>query len=685
MIEADEKLVLFSPQVEIFTPFAGHVDASRLNMNSKQILQTVISKNTETPLIIDKDYKKVSQINSPFAEFALDDGIITYSDHETIIIYYNTLGKINMKSTPPQKKLINNALTLKYKAGVGVIKKGDLIFDYTNMEPKTLIPKIGYRAKILFSSFYGYTADDAMVISEGFAKKSAIEYSHKLFIPITKEWKYLRNPNDDYFYEIGQTLKDEAYLKYFPIDTSDHFMAEIHNLSEQQSMFFTKSIPGIKEGDVISIKVHKNTEKSFNLLKEEYMYTPGLINEIERMYNNNVKVKLGTDIAFQRIGLSEEEASKYSQELFDKHYSVPKFPKFFESKLKDDFQLDPNNVDFLIEVTVLKTKATTRGDKFTNIFAGKGTVSMIIPDSIMPKDPVTNLPVDIIFNPLGIFGRNNWGVIFELGLSKIIEDIEILASDIKNGEFNPEKAEGLIERISFIEEKFIRRYDNKYARDIREFLIPGITSAMLSENFEPINKLVDDIIKNKFYLFVPNFPGISYTSFYSDFLKPYGIKFNISFDKSKVNFDKDLIRWLREEWDYTNETLGGEIYETTVDAFTGTNYMLKLYHTSYSKFTTVSLANSYSKITGQPVRGRKKTGGQHISWQTLAALLGHKENNGILKELYTIKSDAPLKDKEKFLMQYITHGKYNLKPKYTSLTKRAINSALKMLGMKLED
>jgi DNA-directed RNA polymerase beta subunit len=113
--------------------------------------------------------------------------------------------------------------------------------------------------------------------------------------------------------------------------------------------------------------------------------------------------------------------------------------------------------------------------------------------------------------------------------------------------------------------------------------------------------------------------------------------------------------------------------------------MLKLYHTAYSKFTSVSLANSYSKITGQPVRGRKRDGGQHISWQTLAALLGHKEHSGILKELYTIKSDAPIKDKEKFLMQYITHGNYKLKPKYTSLTKRAVNNALKILGMQLED
>jgi len=165
-----EDLVLFSPQIEIFTPFAGYVDASRLNMASKQQLQCVVSRNTDTPLVIDKNFKKLTTINSPFAEFAEDDGHILFSDHETIIVYYINLKKMITKSVPPSKKMINNSLSLKYKIDVGPVKKGELLFDYTNMDPKTFMPKIGYRAKILFSSFYGYTADDAMVISESFAK-----------------------------------------------------------------------------------------------------------------------------------------------------------------------------------------------------------------------------------------------------------------------------------------------------------------------------------------------------------------------------------------------------------------------------------------------------------------------------------------------------------------------------------
>jgi len=114
------------------------------------------------------------------------------------------------------------------------------------------------------------------------------------------------------------------------------------------------------------------------------------------------------------------------------------------------------------------------------------------------------------------------------------------------------------------------------------------------------------------------------------------------------------------------------------------NYILKLHHTSNSKYNSVSFTTSYSKVTGQPVRGRKKNGGGHISWQSLAALLAHKENNAILKELYTIKSDA-LDEKRNFILKFIRDGEYHLKDNYYSVTKKTLNNALKILGMKFEN
>ncbi len=689
-MKENKDVILFSPQIETFTPFAGNIEPSRLNMASKQQLQVVISNKTDTPLIIDKHYQKMTKMDSPFAEFAQEDGHIILSDFETIIIYYPEIKKLITKSTPPYKKLINNSLSLKFTAGVGPVKKGDLLFDYTNMDPLTLMPKIGYRAKILFSSFFGYTSDDAMVISESFAKRTEIEYSQKIFIPITKEWKYLRNEVDNYFYPVGQVQPEESFIKYFNIDPGEHFMAEIHNISEQQSMFFTKNISGIEGGTVSSIKVHTNTAKSFNELKEEYMYTPGLIDEVERFWKVNQQILKSASQVFSQLGVDQQKTQELAEELYQSHYSQTNFNKAFETKLKDEFGLEPSNVDFLLEVSIHYKTKTTRGDKFTNIFAGKGTVSMIIPDELMPIDSDSGKKIDIVFNPLGIFGRNNWGVVFELGLSKIIEDIEEVASLILIDPEDPEsaidlnRASDLIDRIEFLNENFIIKYDTEYYNQVSQYLIPSLRSSMVHENTEQLKQFTKDIISKGFYIFVPNFPKVKYNDFYHDLIGPYAEKFDINAGKTKIEITDNLVKWLRDKWHFNNTVLGKDAYHTDIEAFVGSNYMLKLYHTAYSKYTSVSLANSYSKITGQPVRGRKKVGGQHISWQTLAALLGHKENNGILKELYTIKSDAPIKDKEKFLMQYITTGEYHLKPKYVSLTKRAVNNALKILGMQFE-
>ena len=679
MPELKNEVILFSPQIETFVPFAGYVDSSRLNMTSKQLLQSVIGPNTETPLVIDKHFKKMTNINSLYTEYAQEDGHIIFSSNETILIYYPVLKKLVTKMVPPVKKMINNALSLKYKAEVGPIKKNDLLCDYTNLDTDTLLPKLGYRANIMFASFFGYTADDAIVISESFANRATVEHYEKVYIPITKEWKYLRNADDTYFYKEGEVQPEEAYTKYFNIDMSDHFMAEIHNIGEQQSMFFTKSLPGIKEGTIVKTKVHRNTDKTFDELKEKYLYTPGLIQELESIYYQDYKVFLGTQQVLTQMGVDQVEANRLAEELFESYYSTKTFPKLFETKLKDDFGLEPENVDFLLEVTVLKEVPTTRGDKFTNLFAGKGIVSMIIPDSIMPKDPDTGLPIDIIFNPLGIFGRNNWGSIFELSLSKIINEIQVLANESSS---TNNKVEDIINRIRFINNNFIIEYDKEYYDDINKLI-----NIIVSEEYsgEVTGTFIDDIKLKGFYLYAPNFIEIPYNKFYDNFIKEYANKFKLNILKSDVSYSKELMGWLRDKWHYKNNIIGEEARDVDVNAFVGMNYILKLYHTSYSKYTSVSLANSYSKITGQPARGRKKSGGQHVSWQTLAALLGHKEKNGILKELYTIKSDAPLKDKEKFLMEYIIHGRYNLKPKYVSLTKRAINNSLKILGMQLTE
>ena len=683
---------IFSPQIEIFVPFAGNVDASRLNMTAKQLTQAVVSKNTETPLIISQDYKKMTTINSPFCELAEDDGFVIYNRNNLLIIYYKNLKKLVSKYIPPLKKMVNISISLKYKINKLTFKKGDVLYDYSNMDIETKIPKIGYRAKTLYMQWFGYSADDAVIISESFAKKAEIDYYEKIYIPITRTWKYFRLVRDEekeiesYLPQIGK-VNSEDLIRYNKIDLENHFIAEYTNINNDPSLFFSKSIEGFENGEILNIKVHffsdineENYKEKINELDSKYLYNRGLIKELEPYIEKQFEEKKNLFNSFKALGLPEKQAEEMAESAFNQYIMMRKLPKHYKQFLREKFNLEDKNVDALIEIDMKITKRTTRGDKFTNLFAGKATVAMIVPDHMMPKDE-NGKPYDIIFNTLGIPGRNNWGTIFEAALSKVIEDIEMTARSTIPKD-NKTKAKILKDKIDFIAENFIKYYDQEYYNQVKD-LLKNFNKKI---NDKPLYEIfIEDINKKGFYLFIPNFPEIPYHKFYNEFIKPYFIKFygdDSKLKKRDVVISEEFMKWLREAWNFVGPFDDTE--ESVVKAIDGINYLIKLHHTSFSKHNAVSFTTSYSKITGQPVRGRKKGGGQHISWQSLAALLAHTEKNAVLKEFYTIKSDA-IDEKENFLMKYIRDGEYYLKNKYNSVTKKTLNNALKMFCMSFED
>jgi len=657
---------LFSPQIKTLVPFADRVDPSRLNMTSKQLTQTCVSKKTDTPFIIDKYYEEFSTISSPYSEMAEDDGVVIFREDNLLIVYYTTLKKLMYKYIPNFKKLINNSLSLKYCVKQnGTFKKGDLLFDYTNMIPELNMPRIGYRTDIMMGNFFGFIADDAMLISESFAAKTQTEYSEKVFLPVTKRMRFLKRANEgkNYLPTEGSVV-DENFLSYYNIDMDEFFLTEIINMDEvSESKYYTKTFKGIDKGTVDKIKIHKLTESSFLEKRSEYLYTSELIDELEYYSIKQDTFKNKLISKFKALKIPYEKIEEMIEDLDRQYIRIHDCPKPILNDMRDKYNVDPEEIDFLIEIDFSYISETTKGDKFANLFAGKGTVSLILPEQLMPINPKTGKPFDMIFNPLGIFGRNNWGSIFELAMSKCIRDVEKADFD------------GKIKRLNFINETIIKLTDKEYYETVRTIL-----------NSDPKN-IIESIEARGLYLFFSNFNNITYYEFIETFVKPYEIEFGINISKKeKIKIDKKLMVYLREylEFDSTIfKKASDNIYETEIDAYYGENYILKLHHTSNSKYNSVAFTNSYSKTTGQPAKGRKNNGGQHLSWQSTCSLLSHKENNSILKELFTFKSDS-MEDKETFLMKIIKDGKYNLKDKYHSGTKKTINNALKMIGMEFE-
>lgn len=653
---------IVSPQIETFEPFTSNTDASRTNMSSKQLLQCVITEGTEIPYILNKNYKTMTKVNSPYVKIAQEDGVVIYNNNNLLGIYYLTSKKINFDYIPETKRMVNNSLTLKYIVDKVSFHKGDILFDYTNQDPENNIPKIGYRTNVMYSSFFGFNADDAVVISESFAERCRIDYTEKVFIPITPEIKFLKNKhNDKYLTGVDEVTPDNFYLQYHMVDKSKHFLSEMINISDQPSKFSGKMVETIAGGTILSLKVHKLSKKPFSELRSDYIYTPGLIDEIENLYLDQYKI-------FQHIESTlakavPKEATEIAKKVMSNYFSVSSFNTNFMTDLADNYKIDKQLIDIVIEIEIYKDMPTCVGDKFANLFAGKGVVSLIIPDELMPRDE-TGDPADMIFNPLGLFGRNNWGTIFEMGLGKIIEDVE---ENINN-------KNQTLRRLKFINKHFIKLYDTDYYNQVQ----------MLIDTFDDqYESFKLDVEKKGFYLFVENFPGISYHTFITDFVNKYEELFDVKITgKETTYFSKELIQFMRDKGFVTN--IFSDAWTVPQEVYFGRNYYMKLFHTAWSKYNAVGFSSSYSRGTGQPARGRKNKGGSHISWQTFAALLGYKTHNAVLKEFYTIKSDVAISDKKNFLSAFVNDGKYFLRNKYFSQTKQTLNNALKMIGMRFK-
>ncbi|MFA7127623.1 MAG: hypothetical protein WC136_00465 [Sphaerochaeta sp.] len=659
-----EDCIIFSPQIEVFEPFAAHVDASRTNMSAKQLLQTVVGKNCDTPFIINKNYPSLTEINSPFVEFAKGDGFVVHSKDNFLVVFFTDSKKLETLYVSPIKKMTNNSLSLKYKIMSGEFKKGDILFDYTGLRENN-VPSIGYRTTVMYGSFYGYTADDAFVMSEGYSKRATIEYSKKVYIPISKELNFFKNIKDKYFFGINEEV-EKYYSEYLKIDDSDSFLSEFQNTGKVNSKIYGKQVDSIEGGTVTDIHVHILTQSTMEELKKEYKYNPGLIDEINEMYVLQLQRKQNLFKSLNNI-LEEQDALEMTNQLFDQWESTQSFPNILLEEIANNFKIEKDHIDYILEVEIFKEETTCRGDKFANVFAGKGVCSLILPDNLMPKDENGN-PVDIIFNPLGLFGRNNWGTIFELALSRIIKDIESVIDD----------KQATIDRLEFVRQNFISHFDEQYSNAIIDLL----HSFDEDNNYEIFKASVK---QNSLYFFVDNFPNIPYKRFIDTLVLPYQSKFNINItDKTQTVYSKELLQYMRDRGFISNVFNEDVVEDVPQNVFIGQNYWIKLFHTSSSKYHAVGAVNKHSKITGLPARGRAKDGGLNMSWMSFAALEGHQENNPISVELRTIKSDA-IKDKNNYISKMLKDGKYILKDKYESPTVNTLNNNLNMLGLKFSN
>jgi len=641
-------------------PFISSTDATRASMTSKQIQQALTSLNTEIPYVVGSDYLYVRDTSSMGIMLAKDDGKVVLKNDELLIIDYKNSKRLEELYIPLIKKTYSMfGTTLRFSIDEGKkFKKGDILASYDCF--LNGIPTYGYNVFTGFFPFFGYNHEDSVVISESFAEKATVTFIDKVVIPIyeyTLMKQYYKDVANSYIYfpSIGQKIKDDVICclalpkgienisgNSEEVKNKVQAILRSSNLSHLLSLNIDKSsnfvLDGIKtklsNGAISGMKIHRlKKEDQINMIDKQ------LQDILEKLYLN-VYVQY---IAGVYHTFSNKLPLDFTEQLMKKYY-------IYQDQ-KSHLEMDLHDVCYLLEFEVTKQDTTHYGDKIANRYAGKGIVSLILPDELRPIAQDSQKPIDLIFNPFSVFSRQNLGQVLEGVVAKSV---------MKCDEYIRENPDSVKEVISWLNNAVIRNIDLNYHNRIKTEIIDKLDDQIFKKDF------INSIIDTNLFIEAPCFAKVDIVSLVRNSI-PY---------KETVLLKKELIKYLKQKLKLSISLPNEDIQLSNI--FCAPMYVQKLAKLT-SKIMNARDLGPVKSITKQPVKGRAKSGGSKLGQMELEALIA----NGVeltIKEFLSVKSDWT-EGKNDLIYQLISKGEYQLPTDRTikSRTKEVVDVQLQFL------
>lgn len=210
-------------------------------------------------------------------------------------------------------------------------------------------------------------------------------------------------------------------------------------------------------GKVVDVNIYCNNPENLN----------GYYNTQFKMYYDE-NIRMSTQLV--------STVTQYIANGYKLSYDLEKIFGISKRVMNHDQYIDKRLFsNLIIEVVVIEERALQAGDKTSNRYGGKGVVSSILPQKLMPRIIETGEYVDVILNSNGIYGRENPGQLFELSITHI--GCEIIQR-IKKDKYPIDKAFELItkyiEFISPTEADSMRGLLSQMNMDERQFFLESI-------------------------------------------------------------------------------------------------------------------------------------------------------------------------------------------------------------------
>jgi len=641
-------------------PFQASIDSTRLNMACKQISQALPDLNTEIPYVLSDNYRHLISTSLLGIAKAEDDGKIIYNNDGVLIIFYKNLNKIDVRYIPEMMKTTGNfASPLRYSIPqFAEFKKNDVLYEYA--EFKNATPSYGYNVFVGFVPFFGYNHEDSLVISESLANKTYANFVEKIYIPITEHTVFQQfysesSETGGYFPNLGEKLRDNIISCGLEPKTSTSLhisnprnikqrmlqilktlnLSDLINMNSQSISNFVvnRFLTKIEDGHISGIRIHK-------LRREINMIDSNLQNVLESLHAKYSKyIREKHDELLPLIGRD------LTLEMIKKYY-------LYADDDKVRHKINLRSAVYLVEFEVSSREKTILGDKLANTCANKGVVSEILPDELRPIALATQQPIDLIFNPFGVFSRMNLGQLSEGTVGKNVMYCDRYIRE------NPSKA---IDTITWLNENIIHHLnDDKYYKLITSFI------EEMKQDPSTQQRFVEDVINTNLFIEAPQFSEINVHDILKNGVNP-----------------NETVLLKKETSDYFKQKLNLDLPFEHVDQQLPNIFCCPLYIMKLYKLTKhICNARDFGpvkQVTKQPLKGRAKSGGSRIGQMEIEALLAHG-NQKAVKEIMTVKSDWT-GGKRDLLRQLIESGKYILPDdnRISSQTKQVVDVQIDFL------
>lgn len=595
-------------------PLVNYTDSVRVHMGSSMLKQSIPLVNAERP-IVDTGNVEELENNILNERFKYPEGVVKDITESEVVIELPNKETVEMPRRTAIQSLNDVDVFTEPKVKIGQkLKQGDIVTGSIGLEKDTY--KMGLNALVLFHAMFGYVHEDAVVVSESFAKKMC-SYS---------------------FIDIAIDIKSHQALKWIaPLGTKVKSLDKVVSIYEsikldELNKALTEKLGGLFGGDFdMTEYTRESSLKVPNDIDEAYV-ADVLIQE-----NKNPKYKSGTkkpDLTFTRT--SEQVIEEYDK---DRKVIYDMFPEYIASDRLKPVSLEDKNpkVVYIVRIRLIKRTNLMLGSKLTNRYGGKGVVSKILPDEEMPimeDNTGKRTRVEVVMNPYSTINRKIPSVLIENSLGLIAYRIHDLVEEYKKTKTDRDKIMPLMEKYysgrydGWDLDKFIAFHESHSVHDVYYFNVGSYTT-----KFTPdlIDKWCEELnVKPQSKILIP-------------------AKTVADLDELKSNLEP-------EQYEKVVSGMEGKFTEIDKPLMCGYQHMEELYHipTYSNKVTSSMFGDDINEKKDSPIMGRGKyrQTGQKIGEMELGAYLA-RAAKGFISDA---RGDTAKEDNQMFLNNLLGLG-----------------------------